>query len=260
MMLWSRGGERPDGLAGMPQEQGTTMSLRAKVIASIAFATSAFLIAPAAQAATHPAQVSGAELKSALLPASVFGSGFKVVGAVSSGKSLLHHKATKHVPTMSCANFENQGLLGYGESAVATSAVINNSLDISTSLSDLNILYDQTVYQFPSTKAAATFYRQAQAKYASCKSFTAFVSGGPGSDKTTITLKSIAKSKVGKYKAFQLVQNLGDSAVPDVPVNLNTLVTVAGADVFFIVDFTTSNHQVPAKTMLKLVNRVRALR
>ena len=237
------------------------MSLHTKIVASIAAAASAFLIAPAAaQAATHPVQVSGAKLKSALLPASAFGSGFKVVGATSSGKSLMHQKATKHVPTMSCTNFENQGLTGYGQSAVATSVTINNSAAITTSLSNLNILYDQTVYQFPSTKAAATFYSQAKAKYASCKSFTAFVSSGPDSGKTMITLKSLAKTTVGTHKAFQLVQSLADSAMPDVPVYLSTLVTVEGADVFFIVDFTMSNHQIPTKTMLKLVNRVKALR
>ena len=54
------------------------MSLRAKVVASIAFATSAFLLAPAAQAATHPVQVTGSKLKSALLPASTWGSGLRV--------------------------------------------------------------------------------------------------------------------------------------------------------------------------------------
>ena len=96
MMLWLRGGERPDGLAGKPQKQGTRKCHCApKVVASIAVAASAFLIAPAAaqaatQAATHPVQVSGAKLKPALLPASAFGSGFKVVGATSSGKSLMH--------------------------------------------------------------------------------------------------------------------------------------------------------------------------
>lgn len=97
-----------------------------------------------------------------------------------------------------------------------------------------------------------------KAKYAACKSFTAFASGGPG--KTTITLKSLAKTKVGTYKAFQVVQSVGDSAVPEVPVNLETVITVEGADVFVVIDFTTSNHQVPAKTMLKLVSRVKALR
>jgi hypothetical protein len=236
------------------------MSLRAKFVASIAVAASAFLIAPAAQAATHPVQVSGVKLKSALLPASTFGSGFKLVGATSSGKSLWHQKARFHVPAMSCGNFENQGLTRYGESAAATSAVINNS-DAVISLENLDLLYDQTVYQFPSTKAAATFYNQAHAKFASCKSFSENISTGPDDGSTAITLQSISTTKVGTYQAFQLTQKVEIAELPPgVSLRLHTLVTVAGADVFVVVDFSTTNHQVPAKTMLKLVDRVRELR
>ena len=235
------------------------MSLRTKVVASIAFATSAFLLAPAAQAATHPVQVSGAKLKSALLPASAFGSGFKVLGASSSGKSLWHQTPAKRVATISCANFETQGLTRYGESAVATSAILNNGTTNITSLSNLNLLYDQTVYQFPSAKAAAAFYNQAHAKFAACKSFSETVSGGPGG-KLTFTLKSIAKTKVGTHQAFKIAQGVGGADIPGVSLNFETLVTVAGADVFVVVDFTTANQPVPAKTMLKLVDRVGALR
>jgi PknH-like extracellular domain len=236
------------------------MSLRTKIVASIAVAASAFLIAPAAaQAATHPVQVSGAKLKSALLPASTFGSGFKFLGATSSGKSLWSPKATKHVPTMSCANFENQGLNRYGESAVANSVILNNGSTNITSLSNLNLLYEQTVYQFPSAKAAAAFYNQAHAKYAACKSFSETASGGPDG-KLTVTLKSIARTKVGTHQAFKIAQGIGDSGLTGVSLNFETLVTVAGADVFVVVDFTTANQPVPAKTMLKLVNRVKALR
>ena len=235
------------------------MSLRAKFVASIAVAASAFLIGPAAaQAATHPVQVSGAELKSALLPASTFGSGFKLLVASSSGKSLWDQKAAKHVPTMSCANFESQGLTRYGESAVATSAILNNGSTNITSLSNLNLLYDQTVYQFPSAKAAAAFYNQAHAKFAACKSFSEAVSGDPRG-KLTITLKSIATTKVGTHQAFKISQGVGGSGITGVSLNFETLVTVAGADVFVVVDFTTANQPVPAKTMLKLVNRVKAL-
>ncbi len=234
------------------------MSLRAKVVASIAVASSAFLLAPAAaQAATHPVQVTGAKLKSALLPASTFGSGFKLVEATGSGKTLWHQKATKHVPTMSCANFEIQGLTRYGESAVAASAILNNGTTDITSLSNLNLFYEQTVYQFPSTKAAATFYNQAHAKYAACKSFSEKVTANPDDD-LTITLKSIAKTKVGTHRAFKLGQSVG--GITDVSLNFETLVTVAGADVFVVVDFTTANHPVAARTMLKLVDRVKALR
>jgi hypothetical protein len=239
------------------------MSLRAKVVASIAVAASAFLLVPAAaQAATHPVQVTGAKLKTALLPTSTFGPEFSLLGTTSSGKSLWHQKATKHVPTMSCANFENASLANFGESAVAISASIDNGVLTGTtppSLSNLTLLYEQEVYQFPSTKAAVAFYNQAYAKYASCKSFSDKAAGRGGAS-TKITLKSIAKTKVGTHQAFQLTQGLGDSGIPGVSLNLNTLVTRSGADVFIVIDFSTTNHPVTAKTMLKLVDRVMALR
>jgi hypothetical protein len=234
------------------------MSLRAKVITSLALATSAFLLVPAAaQAATHPVQVTGAKLKTALLPASTFGSGFKLLGAATSGTSLWHQKATKHVPTMSCANFENQGLTRYGESAVATSAILNNGNP--TNLSNLNLLYVQTVYQFPSTGAAAAFYSQAHAKFTACKSFSEKVTGGPNRN-LTVTLKSITGTKVGTHQAFGVTQSVSQSGITGTPVNFATLVTVAGADVFVVIDLTTANHGVSAATMLTLVNRVKALR
>jgi len=233
------------------------MSLRAKVIASLALATSAFLVVPAAaQAATHPVQVTGAKLKTALLPASAFGSGFKLEGAEGTGKSLLHQKATKHISTMSCVNFEGLGLFGYGESGAAGSVIEDEN---PTGLSDLaNVLYEQTVYQFPTTKAATAFYNQAHAKYASCKSFSETDSSGT----TTITLKSIGKAKVSSYRAFGLTQGITESGSADsgISLKLNTLVTVKGADVFVFINAGTGGHTVPAKTMLKLISRVAALR
>jgi hypothetical protein len=142
---------------------------------------------------------------------------------------------------------------------VATSAILNNDSATPTSLTNLNLLYDQTVYQFPSAKAAAAFYNQAHGKFAACKSFSETVSGGPGG-KLTFTLKSIAKTKVGTHQAFKIAQGVGGAGITGVSLNFETLVTVAGADVFIVVDFTTASQPVPAKTMLKLVDRVKALR
>jgi hypothetical protein len=262
MMLWHRGGERSDGLAIAPQKQGTTMSLRAKVFASIAFATSAFLLVPtAAQAATHPVQVSGAKLKSALLPASTFGPGFKLVVATGTGKSLLHQKARNHVPVMSCANFENQALSSYGESAAAVSISDNQDAAIGVGSTNVDLLYEQSAYQFPSVKAAATFYSQAHAKYAACKSFSEQTgSGGMGDESLKISLKSIFKIKVGKYRAFRVREGVDISSVAGFSLSFNTLVTVEGADVFIVTSFSVGNHPVSAKSMLKLVDRVMKLR
>lgn len=238
------------------------MSLRAKVFASIALATSAFLLVPAAaQAATHPVQVSGAKLKSALLPAATFGSGFKLVAATGTGKSLLHQKARNHVPTMSCANFENQALSSYGESAAAVSISDNQVATIGVGSANVDLLYEQAAYQFPSVKAAATFYSQAHAKYATCRSFSEKTGGGGMGDETLkITLKSISKIKVGKYRAFRVREGVDISSVSGFSLSFNTLVTVEGADVFIVTSFSVGNHPVSAKTMLKLVDRVMKLR
>ncbi len=78
------------------------MPFRAGIIAAAAFASAGILLAPAAQAATHPVQVTGDKLKSALLPASAFGSDWEFDYMLWS-KGLWHLKATDRVATMSCA-------------------------------------------------------------------------------------------------------------------------------------------------------------
>jgi hypothetical protein len=236
------------------------MSLRAKVIASIAFATSAFLLVPAAQAATHPVQVNGNKLKSALLPASTFGSGFKLDVAFSSGKSLMHQKARNHVPTMRCANFEDGGFGLYGESAYAVSFSDNQDASADADFPNVELDYDQAVYQFPSTKAATTFYNQAHAKYAKCTAFSEKIAGDPESGTLDTTLLTMSKTKVGKYQAFQLNQGVDISEFAGFSLDLNTLVTVAGTDVFIITNFSGTNDAVSTASMLKLVNRTVKLR
>ena len=74
----------------------------------------------------------------------------------------------------------------------------------------------QSVDQFPSTKAASTYYSQAKAKYAKCKDFTESVpaSSIPGSGKMETTLMTMSKTKVGKYQAFQLTQAVTFSDSP----------------------------------------------
>src|SRR5690349_24988259 len=102
MMLWHAAGvaRRPGQSAAETGDQ--IMSLRAKVVASIAIASSAFLIAPAAQAASKPVQVNGAKLLSALLPASTFGTEWRpALKPWSLG--IWHVKAADHAATMNVA-------------------------------------------------------------------------------------------------------------------------------------------------------------
>jgi hypothetical protein len=237
------------------------MSFRARVVASAALATASFLLAPSALAASHPVQVTGNRLKSALLPASTFGPDFKLQFATSSGKHLWHLKARDHVSRMSCGNFEDGVGLGlFGESSVALSFVDNDNAI--TNYPNSEFYYNQAVDQFPGTKAASTYYSQAKAKYAKCKDFTESVpaSSIPGSGKMETTLLTMSKTKVGKYQAFQLTQAVNLSELPGFSLTLNTLVTVEGTDVFTVVSLSGTNDPVSATLMLKFVNRVKKLR
>jgi hypothetical protein len=237
------------------------MSFRARLVAAAALATTSFLLAPAALAASHPVQVTGNKLKSALLPASSFGPDVHFDVAVGSGKSLWHQKAKDHVSSMSCGNFENGvGLGRFGESAGAWSFVDNP--DAFTNFPNAEFYYNQVVYQFSTAKAATTFYGQAKTKYGKCRDFTESVPAStvPGSGKLETTVLSMSKTKVGKYQAFQLTQAVTLSESPGFSLTLNTLVTVEGTDVFTIVDLSGTNDPVSTGLMLKFINRVKKLR
>jgi hypothetical protein len=65
-------------------------------------------------------------------------------------------RARNHVPTVSCGDFESgDGILGFGEGAIALSWVINP--DRWPDYPNTQFYYSQSVYQLPSTKAAATY-------------------------------------------------------------------------------------------------------
>jgi hypothetical protein len=237
------------------------MSLRAKVVASIAVASSAFLLAPAAQAATHPVQVNGGKLLSALLPASAFGSGWEMELKLWS-RGIWHFKATDHVSTMSCAKLElSTVLLRVGESGVATSW--NGNADWVSSFPSVELTWYQTVYQFPSTKAASAFYNQAKARYAACRDFKINSLPGdpvPGGGVEEIVNQTMTHHKVGSYQAFQTGQLDSFSDDPGFALDLNTTVALAGTNVYFVENFSGTNDPVSNSMMTKLINRVKKLR
>ena len=236
------------------------MSLRTKVVASIAFATSAFLLAPAAQAAS-PVQVNGAKIESALLPASAFGSDWEWDYKLWS-KGIWHFKATEHVATMNCARLElSTVLLHVGESGVALS--YNDNMDPWPSFPNVQFFYYQAVYQFPGARAAGTFFNQAKAKYAACKDFKVNSLPGdpvPGGGVEEIVNQTTTHHKVGSYQAFQVGQLDDLSDQPGFTLDPNTTVALAGTNVYIISSFGGTNDPVSDSMMLKLINRVKKLR
>jgi hypothetical protein len=237
------------------------MSFRARLVAAAALATTSFLLAPSALAASHPVQVTGGKLKSALLPTSSFGSDWEWDYTLWS-RGIWHSRATERVATMSCSKLElSTVLLHVGESATAVS--VSDNTNPWPYYPNVQVFTYQAVYQFPGTKAAGKFFSQAKAKYAACKDFKVNALPGdpiPGGGVMETVNQTITHDKVGPYQAFQVGQLADLSDAPGFTVDPNTTVALAGTDVFIIDSVGGTNDSVPASMMLKLINRVSKLR
>jgi len=234
------------------------MSLRVKVSAIALTAAACMLLAPTAMASSQgPLQVTGKQLKSALLPSSYFVAGYAVAYAANSG-GRLEHGGIFNLPSMSCRVFwPSVGVTqGFGETAFATDLVGPKPGTV-TAVAEI---FSQTVYQFASTHTATTFLSQLNAKYQSCRSTSA-------SDTKGGTLRwvvhSQSKLRVGGRQALQVVDYLSDSKVPGAPLVSYLLWTVSGADIYLISTqllSTASPQPTQSSLTLKLIARVTALR
>jgi hypothetical protein len=73
------------------------------------------------------------------------------------------------------------------------------------------------------------------------------------------TTQTMSKASGGKYQAFEVGQISDLSDFPGTTIQLDTLVTVEGTDVFTIVSVGGTNDPVSSRLMLKLINRVKKL-
>jgi len=236
------------------------MPIRATLTAVAATAAACLLLAPAAlaspQSSHQPVQVTGKQLKSALLPTSDFAADYVAHSVADSGGSLEHLTVFK-VPSMTCRNF---WLLigtvqGFGETAFATDLV-----DAKSGAVALQEIFGQSVYQFASSHAAVSFYDAVMAKYGPCRSMTE-----PDTQGGTLrfTVHSQSKQRVDGHQALQLIEYMSDSKIAGPPVVTYVLWTVDGTDVYRIgtqLLSTKSPRPTQSSLTLKLIARVGALR
>jgi hypothetical protein len=232
------------------------MSLRPLLSAALITTASVLLLAPSAQAATPgPTQLTGSQLKSALLPGSSFGSGYKTQDEIDSGNVLESTRAIFHVPTMKCSTFMGGGgfgTLGFGETSVASdSAQPRQGEDAA--------LYQQIVYQFPSTGTSESFYKAIRAKYGKCGPITVPTPGGPG--KMTIKTRSVTRTYVDGHQALRVFQSTtftGDLAGSPA-LSTYWLFTIDGRDIFIFQSIGGPASPLTGLTV-RLIDRVSALR
>jgi hypothetical protein len=236
--------------------------MKFKVIAVVSTAAALSLgmagSAAASSLSTKPApQVTGARLRTALLPASAFGDGFTVTQRLNSGSKLASTQVRIKPSSLTCVAFETFIFVrGFGNTAGATNSVNNPNPDFS-SYPSIVLGGDQTVLQFKTSGAATSFYNQAYARYKQC---TAFTEPDPADNsQLELTVQSLAKTTVGKNKAFQVIQLVDIAALPAFSFYANTAVVLAGTNVYTIDDVNGTNDPISASLLGRLINRVQAL-
>jgi PknH-like extracellular domain len=236
------------------------MSFRVKA-STIAFTAAAacLLLAPTAMASSRaPVQVTGKQLKSALLPTSDFLAGYTAAGEHDSGGALRHGSVYK-LPSVSCKVFWlSLGLAdiapGFGQTAYAGNIVSGGSASVPYQV------LQQSVDQFASTKTASSFFSQLSAKFRSCPSLSeSDTKGGT----LRFTVHSRSAQHVGGHQALQVVEHSADSTVPGVSTTSDLLWTIDGTDIYMLSsELVNANSPQPSLSSLtlKLIARVGALR
>ena len=231
------------------------MSLRAKASAVAVAALACMLFTPPAMASSGPVQITGRQLKAALLPASDFMAGYTAVDESDSGRH-LEHGTLFSLRSMSCTGFWlfSGEVAGWGETAFATDLVEDKSGPL-----DPQETFVQSIYQFASTRAAAAFYGQLMGKYRSCRA-----ASEPGGSGKIIreTLHSRSTLRVGGHQASQVIEYVTASRTPGPPLVFYLLWTIDGTDVYWISTAPLAGgtpKPTQSSLTLKLIARVSAL-
>ena len=231
------------------------MSVRSLLPAALITLTLVALVAPSAQAATPGSvQVSGNQLKSALPPASYFGSSYKAKDSFTTGKSLVHYPASRHLATMSCvASWTMYGTVGYGETAYAGDGLLSSQGQDAAYLPGIN--------QFANPRTALAVFNAQRAKSKSCRSYTLPLPKGSPAEHVT---QSVSTVRPGGHEGFLVTQVSTFSGQPG-SVSGYILVTVDGGDLFTVQSPVNITNTIPSSPSLAavtiyMIGKVAALR
>lgn len=210
----------------------------------------------AAQPLRHPGkhvpQVSGARLQAALLQPSAFGTGFQFSASLNTGSRLQSAHATKHVPSLSCDNFETEVYVGFlGDTAGAELEYTNPNAR--AGYPDAVIGGYEDVVQFATTVSATTLFHQDRTKYSACQSFT-YLSSNVTWQGAAV---SVSGTKIDGYPAFVVVDTI--TATGYLPVYISYLYVVADTNVYSLCAFSGHGQEPFPALMTELIQRVQAL-
>lgn len=215
---------------------------------------------PGVAAPQRTSPVSGDLLQTALLPDSAFGASYSSYSSGNSGARPRPARGTGHLPRISCAAYEDYVFTwGFGNTAGAYDQFENPEM-----FKDQPTIFwgSQQVLHFASAQAATSYYHQALAKYRACRDFTEPFPADHrlGGGKLDVSATSVIKTRIGRYYAFQVTQDFAPSEASGVTGFVNTLVAIAGADVYSFWDQSGTNDEPWPALMAKLIRNVQRLR
>ena len=233
--------------------------------AALSFAIAGSAVAGAAGHATvhqtaRAPQVNGSRLQTGLLPPSAFGNGFTTSATLSTGRKLQPTRATMHVPSMSCAAFEGRFFSGvFGDTADALSLYVNPNA--AAQFPDTIFYGYQAVIQFPTTRAAGTFFAQSRAKFTHCQLFSEPNPGDtvPGGGTFQVSSVSVAKTSVSGHQGFVVTQSIAMSESPGTSWYRNILFVASGTNVYSLWQTSGVNDEPSPAVMTRLIHKIQAL-
>ena len=120
--------------------------------------------------------------------------------------------------------------------------------------------FQQSVYQFASSRSAASLYGQISAKYKSCRSASC-PDGRGGTLRETVHSRSALR--VGGHRSLRLAEYLTDTKIGGPPLITDALWALDGTDIYMVSSQllnVRSPQPTPSSLILKLIKRSSALR
>jgi hypothetical protein len=214
----------------------------------------------ASQHKTAARQITGSRLAKGLLPSSTFGSGLTNLGSANTGHRLSSTHARQSPSSLSCGTFANIVYdSGWGNTAGAFASYHNPNWYTEWPFTQYSL--GEVVVQFATAHAASTFYNQAYAKYAACRSFSVAnpTDTTPGGGSYDVSDTSTGKTSVGGHPAFVNSELWAPSNASGNSDYIDTLYAVSGTDVYELWEVSGTNDEPSAKIMTSLIHRVRGL-
>jgi hypothetical protein len=240
--------------------------MKSKMLAVTAIAAGLSLAAAGTAAASplsnsgrhRPAQVTGTTLEAALLQPAAFGDTFYTIYAMSSGHKMGSTASGGSIASASCTMFEAYNLTPtFGKTAQAQAGFVNSNPDYDFPYTVVEGV--QYVNQFASTGAAAAYYREARSKFQSCVSFTEpnpVPDSVPGGGLLDVSTRTVTNTTVDGYPAFSVYQIAAYSELSGDTFTVDTLVVVAGTNVYQLYEISGANDEPSPAIMTELIKQV----